>query len=182
MNNIIFYINLLIHYIILGLVFWSILFYKKRVWPPPAKESWQYKIYWNLFYLATLLDIILIYLEYNSWVIPYKIRVFIGVPLIVIGLSIVSLAIYILGIKNTYGLKDTFITNPPYKYTRNPQYLGDIILLLGLTLFINSLNLTLLFLLEIIIFIIMPFSEEIWLEENYGKEYLEYKNKTSRFI
>jgi protein-S-isoprenylcysteine O-methyltransferase Ste14 len=28
----------------------------------------------------------------------------------------------------------------------------------------------------------MPFSEEIWLEEKYGNQYLEYKNKTSRFL
>ena len=182
MNNTIFYINLSVHYIIFGLVLWSIFFSSKRIWPPPSKQSWQYKIYWNLFYIGAMLDIILIIQEFNIWIIPNEIRYFIGIPLILIGTFIVSFGVYTLGIKNTYGLKNGFTDKSPYKYTRNPQYLGDIILILGLILFINSLNLTVLFLLTIIIFIIMPFSEEIWLEEKYENEYIEYKNKTSRFI
>ncbi len=182
MNNTIFYINLSVHYIIFGLILWSIFFSLKRIWPPPSKQSWQYKIYWYLFYIGVLLDIVLIIQEFNIWIIPDELRYFIGIPLILIGTFIVSYGIYTLGIKNTYGLKDGFTDKTPYKYTRNPQYVGDIILILGLILFINSLNLTVLFILTIIIFVIMPFAEEIWLEEKYGKEYIEYKNKTSRFV
>jgi protein-S-isoprenylcysteine O-methyltransferase Ste14 len=182
MSNTIFYINLSIHYIVLGLVLWSIFFPSKRIWPPPSKQSWQYKVYWYLFYIGVILDVILIILEFNSWIIPDKIRYFIAIPLILIGTSIVSFGIYTLGIKNTYGLENGFIDKALYKYTRNPQYLGDIILILGLILFVNSLNLTVLFLLAIIIFIIMPFSEEIWLEEKYGNNYIKYKSKTPRFI
>jgi protein-S-isoprenylcysteine O-methyltransferase Ste14 len=182
MSNIIFYLNLLVHYTVLGLVLWSIFFPSTRIWPPLSKHSWHYKIYWYLFYSGVILDIVLMVQKYNIWIIPNEIRYFIGVPLIVIGTYIVSYGIYTLGIKNTYGLEDGFTDKIPYKYTRNPQYLGDIVLLIGLILFINSLSLTVLFILEIIIFLIMPFSEEIWLEEKYGNQYIEYKNKTSRFI
>ena len=182
MSDTIFYINLMIHYIIFGLVVWSVFFSSKRIWPPPSKQSWQYKAYWSLFYVAVILDIFLVIQEFNIWIIPNEIRYFIAIPLILIGTFIVSYGIYILGIKNTYGLKNGFITKSPYKYTRNPQYLGDIILILGLILFLNSLHITILLILTIIIFIIMPLAEEIWLEEKYGKEYIEYKNKTSRFI
>jgi protein-S-isoprenylcysteine O-methyltransferase Ste14 len=182
MDKIMFYINLIIHYTIFGLVVWSILFSSKRVWPPPSQKSWQYKIYWYLFYLAIIFDTILTMYEFNNWLIPTEIRYFIAIPLILIGTFIVSYGIYTLGIKNTYGLENGFTTKSPYKYTRNPQYLGDIILSLGLILFINSLHITILLVLTIIIFTIMPLAEEIWLEEKYGKEYIEYKNKTSRFI
>ncbi len=178
----IFYCNLTVHYIILIVIMWSILFPRYRVWPPPSKHSWQYKVYWNLFYIGSILDMILIFQEFNSWIIPNDIRYFIGIPLILIGLSIVSAGIYTLGIRNTYGLKDGLINKGIYKFTRNPQYLGDIILLFGLSIIVNSLNLIILFLLTIIIFILMPFSEEIWLEEHYGNRYLQYKNITSRFI
>ncbi len=178
----IFYINLSLHYIIFGIIIWSIIFPLKRVWPPPLKNSWQYKIYWGIFYIMMILDFILTIQEFNSWIVPYKIRYFIGLPLILIGFSIMIFAVYTLGIKNTYGLENGFIEKGVYKYTRNPQYLGDIILFLGLTLFVNSLNLTILFLLTIIIFIFMPFSEEIWLEERYKDRYIEYKNRTSRFL
>ena len=182
MSNTIFYLNLSIHYIIFGLTIWSIFFPSKRIWPPPSKQSWQYKIYWGLFYMSVILDIVLIFQEFNIWIVPDKIRYFIGVPLILIGTFVVTFAIFILGIKNTYGLENGFIDKSPYKYTRNPQYVGDIILLVGLILFVNSLNLTILFLLTIIIFILMPFSEEIWLEEKYGNQYVDYKNITSRFL
>jgi len=103
MNNIIFYLNLLVHYIIFGLVLWSILFPSKRIWPPPSKQSWQYKIYWYLFYIGVVLDIVLVVQEFNIWIVPNEIRYLIGIPLILIGGFIVSYGIYTLGIKNTYG-------------------------------------------------------------------------------
>ena len=55
-------------------------------------------------------------------------------------------------------------------------------MLIGLIIFLNSIDLTFIFLVQMLTFITMPFSEEIWLEEKYGKEYLNYKQKTSRFI
>ena len=167
MSDTIFYINLMIHYIIFGLVVWSIFFSSKRIWPPPSKQSWQYKTYWSLFYVAVILDIFLIVQEFNIWIIPNDISYFIGIFLILIGTFIVSYGIYTLGIKNTYGLEDGFTAKSSYKCTRNPQYLGDIILSLGLILFVNSLHITILLILTIIIFIIMPLSEELWLEEKY---------------
>jgi len=182
MNNEIFYINLVLHSIILGLILWSIFFSSKRIWPPPSKQSWQYKIYWYLFYIGIFLDIILILQEFDTWIIQDGIRYFIGIPLILLGTFIMSYSVYTLGIKNTYGLENGLIDKFPYKYTRNPQYIGDIILILGLILFINSLLLTILLLLTIIVFILMPFSEEIWLVEKYGDKYIKYKNRTPRFI
>jgi protein-S-isoprenylcysteine O-methyltransferase Ste14 len=182
MNEFIFYINLFLHYIVGGFVVYSILFPQKRIWPPPSKNSWQYRWYWNLFYIGVLLDVVLVFLEYDSWIISQKVRYFIGVPLILLGGYIVTKAIFTLGLKNTYGLKDGFVEEGLYKFTRNPQYLGDIILILGLILFLNSLNLTVLLTVAMIIFILMPFSEEIWLEETYKQTYLDYKAKTSRFI
>jgi len=87
-----------------------------------------------------------------------------------------------LGIKNTTGLHSGFVEKMPYKISRNPMYVGDIVLLSGLILFVNSLQSSILGLLAIIIFIIMPIPEEQWLEEKYGEEYLLYKNRTSRFL
>jgi protein-S-isoprenylcysteine O-methyltransferase Ste14 len=139
-------------------------------------------IYWGLFYIGVIIDIYLIFTDWNTWTIPFEIRFYIGIPLIFIGSAFLIWSIYILGIKNTTGLKDGFIVKMPYDITRNPQYLSDIILLIGLILFVNSLIVSVVFLLTIILFFIMPIPEEIWLEEQYGKEYLDYKYKTSRFL
>jgi protein-S-isoprenylcysteine O-methyltransferase Ste14 len=178
----IFYITLLIHILLFILTALSIFYPKKRIWPPPSKNSWQYSVYWGLFYLGIVFTAILVIFNYNSWIVSNEIRYFVGLPFIVIGLTILCFAIYILGMKNTYGLEDGFKIKSIYKYTRNPQYLGDMIMLTGLVIFINSIDLTMIFSLQILTFAIMPFSEEIWLEEKYGEEYLNYKQKTSRFI
>jgi protein-S-isoprenylcysteine O-methyltransferase Ste14 len=164
------------------MVAYSIISAKNRIWPPPSKNSWQYKIYWNLFYLGVILDIILVILEYNTWIIADEFRYYVGLILIAIGTYIVCSAIYTLGLKNTYGLEDGFINQGVYKYSRNPQYVGDIILIIGLIVFINSLHLSILLILTIIIFIMMPLSEESWLEEKYRQKYIDYKNHTPRFL
>lgn len=124
----------------------------------------------------------MIFYEFDTWIIPDAVRYIVGLPSVVIGLSVVCYSVSVLGLKNTYGLKDGFIDKPPYSYTRNPQYVGDIVMIFGLMLFVNSFDMVYLFLLSMMIFIIMPFAEESWLVERYTDKYIRYKNKTVRFI
>ena len=35
------------------------------------------------------------------------------------------------GWKNTSGLKGGFVSDGPYRFTRNPQYVGDIVFFIG---------------------------------------------------
>lgn len=182
MKQIIYHSNISILYLILLLIVWSILFPNKRIWPPPSIKSWQFQVYWSLFTVSVVFDVYLIYANWNTWIIDNAIRYYIGIPLTVIG-SVISLSsIYTLGITNTSGLKGGFTASQLYKFTRNPQYIGDIILLIGLLLFVNSIPTTIVLLLTIFSFILMPFPEEIWLEKEYGDIYLKYKNNTSRFL
>lgn len=182
MNNFLFSINLIVHICLLSMVIYSIYRPKKRIWPPPSNTSRQYKIYWGLYYLTLFLDFILVFICINSWFIPPIIQIYLGIPLILIGFIIMVFGVYTLGIKNTYGLKDGFCNSGIYQYTRNPQYIGDILLFSGLILFVNSSYLSILFFITIVTFVLMPFSEEIWLQETYGKKYLEYKRNTRRFF
>ena len=71
-------------------------------------------------------------LDWNTWVIPYEIRVFIGVPITIIGALLVTWGIVTLGIKNTYGLREGFILSGRYRYTRNLHFLGDMVLFIGI--------------------------------------------------
>jgi len=178
----VFNLNLVIHFILLCFILWSIIFPKNRIWPPPKTLSWQYLIYWGLFYLGVIIDIYIIFNDWNTWNIPFEIRYYIGLPLFIVGSSFSVWSIAVLGIKNTTGLKDGFVVEMPYHLTRNPQYVGDIIMIIGLILLVNSLFITVLLLLTIVIFCLMPFPEEIWLEEKYSEDYLNYKYKTSRFL
>ena len=87
-----------------------------------------------------------------------------------------------LGLKNTLGLRDKFVVSGIYCFTRNPQYLGDIFFLLGIALVANSLYVFVVHLLAMLVFLFTPFSEELWLENQYGNPYKDYKKSTARFF
>ena len=70
-----------------------------------------------------------------------------------------------------------------YKYSRNPMYLGMILIVISTSIFyLNYYSIITPF---IFYFWINEFQikrEEVFLEEKFGKEYLSYKSKTRRWI
>jgi protein-S-isoprenylcysteine O-methyltransferase Ste14 len=168
-------------YTYLLLIIWSIIRPENRFWPP-GDSRWKLILAWGVFYLAAGIALALIVLDWNSWGIPAAIRFGIGIPLALVGGGLVSWGIITLGLENTHGRRGGFITGGPYRFTRNPQYLGDIVLLTGLMLIANSVAVIVINLLIILSFILMPFAEEIWLEEQYGEAYLQFKARTPRFL
>ena len=86
------------------------------------------------------------------------------------------------GRTNSLGLGDGFVAAGPYRFTRNPQYLGDNVLFLGLCIIANSQLLWVTHALLALALIIKPLSEEVWLQEQYGEEYERYRRDTPRFL
>ena len=84
--------------------------------------------------------------------------------------------------KNSLGLRDGFVASGPYRFTRNPQYLGDNLLFLGLSIIANSQLLWVTHALLALVFTITPLSEEGWLKEQYGEGYERYRRDTPRFL
>lgn len=79
---------------------------------------------------------------------------------------------------NTY-----LVTTGIYRYTRNPMYLGVIIVLLGIAIYVGSIPF---YLISVIYFIIInhvfcPY-EEKKLVTTFGNDYLEYKNRVRRWL
>ena len=75
------------------------------------------------------------------------------------------------------------ITSGIYKYSRNPMYLGLLMIVISTSIFylnIFSIITPILFICWINRFQIKR--EEIFLTEKFGKEYLSYKTKTRRWI
>ncbi len=176
-----FYAAILIGYAYMLLLIWSILRPRRRIWPPGA-VSWKLYLIWGMFYLGAGLTVALMVLDWSTWTIPAEIRVAIGVPLTLLGAGLVIWGVRTLGLENTHGIRDRFVISGPYRFTRNPQYLGDIILFTGLILIANSARVTVILLLFVFSFILFPLTEEPWLEEQYGEDYLRYKNQAPRFL
>ncbi len=181
-KEILFAVDLVILYVLLIGIGWSVAFPNRRVWPPPKKWSWQYTLTWVLFYIAFILNGFLVLIDWNSWLFTYNSRFFLGIPIVVIGSLLFSWGLASLGTKNTSGLKERFIIKGPYKFTRNPQYLGDLILFAGIILISNSFYVLITHVLLILVFSITPLAEEVWLEETYGEDYKKYKKITPRFL
>jgi protein-S-isoprenylcysteine O-methyltransferase Ste14 len=178
----VFLLDVALLFLLLAGAVWSVAFPVRRFWPPPGRISWQYWLTWTAFYLVFGLNTALLILNWNAWVFEGNVRFMVGLPLALLGALLVSWGIVTLGTQNTSGLKAGFVSAGPYRFTRNPQYLGDIIVFFGLSIIANSLYLWITHILTIIIFVIIPLAEETWLEEQYGEEYLHYKHRIPRFL
>lgn len=77
----------------------------------------------------------------------------------------------------------TLATSGPYAYTRNPLYLGNFILGLGIVIISNNLWLILYYIITFMILYIGTIREEQKvLEEKFGKAYLEYTSCVPMFL
>lgn len=74
-------------------------------------------------------------------------------------------------------------TSGPYAYTRNPLYLGNFIIGLGVCIAINEWYAYALFITSFafVYSIVIPY-EERFLQEKFGDNYLEYKAKTGKLL
>ena len=70
-----------------------------------------------------------------------------------------------------------------YKYSRNPMYLGLLMIVISTSIFyLNIFSITTPFLFYCWINRFQIKREEIFLAEKFGKEYMSYKTKTRRWI
>ena len=75
------------------------------------------------------------------------------------------------------------ITSGIYKYSRNPMYLGLLMIVISTSIFyLNVFSITTPFFFYYWINRFQIKREEIFLTQKFGKEYLSYKNKTRRWI
>ena len=163
-------------------IVWSVVRPERRIWPPPGRRSWEYVLIWTCTAAATGFSAALLFLDWNSWVFPGGLRFLLGVPLALLGGLLALWGVATIGWRNSSGMRDGFVPAGPYRFTLNPQYVGDTALLLALCIVANSQLLWVTHALAALCFIIAPLSEEVWLAEQYGEEYERYRRKTPRFL
>ena len=115
---------------------------------------------------------------------PYR---YIGILLIIFGI-VLNLAVWKTFRKlkttiETYNLPDKLATSGFFKISRNPLYLGMVLILLGESVLLGSL---ISFLFPVLLFILLDKiaipAEEENLEKKFGRKYRDYKNKVRRWI
>lgn len=157
-------------------------FPKIRVWPPPKRDSWQFWISWILAAIGMSGPPLIGVLDFETLGHRHWVRFFIGGLAILIGSGIAIWGTKTLSAHQSLGLKGKLVTKGPYRYSRNPQYVGFILVYAGIILAAYSFMALVTGTFVILLFVMLPFSEETWLRQQYGKAYEEYCEKVPRFI
>ncbi|HUP00660.1 MAG TPA: isoprenylcysteine carboxylmethyltransferase family protein [Gemmatimonadota bacterium] len=160
----------------------SILLPDRRIWPPPGPRTWQFATVWGATAVAFAGSIGLAYADAGSFVfgaMGWKVG---GGTLIVLGTALADWGVRTLTSHTSRGLGGEFKRRGPYRWSRNPQYLGHCMVVLGFMLAFDSALLVLTGLLGIACLVLTPLAEEPWLEERYGESYRGYRREVPRFL
>jgi protein-S-isoprenylcysteine O-methyltransferase Ste14 len=182
MLSVLFGVILTADILLLLVILISTFFPNSRIWPPPKKDSWQQWMSWALFTLVMFGVPLIGLLDFQSLGYSHWIRFLFGGLLFALGLGIDLWGTKTLSAQQSLGEKGKIITGGPYRYTRNPQYVGFIIMYSGIILVAWSFMALVTGVFAIFLFFIVPFSEEPWLRQQYGKPYEEYCRVVPRFI
>lgn len=163
-------------------IVFSILIPAHRIWPPDKSSSWKHYLMWFFFDISTIGTVVVGILDWGSLAFPRWMQIAIGVPLSVGGIGFSLWSIVILGPSSTYGNEGPLILRGPYRISRNPQYLGFIVALIGWSIITSSWATILATLVWIIPLVLVPFAEEPWLLQRHGSEYEKYLGKVPRFV
>lgn len=154
----------------------------RRIWPPPAQQTWQYYVVWLLTIFSFGGFIAVGILDWNSLDWPSSIRWPVGAVLIAVGNVLAWVGVRQLSMKTTSGNAGPLVTDGLYRYSRNPQYIGDILIIAGWAILSASQWAIPLCLGGMVAFLITPFAEEPWLRDLHGEPYIEFCRRTPRFI
>ena len=121
----------------------------------------------------------------GSWLhSPWR---YFGIVLIILGFVFVfgnAMLFRRMGTNPRPGVKATaLVTTGAFRRTRNPMYVGMVVILIGVATLLGSFSP--LFLIPMFIWIIQTQfirREEKWMEDWFGESYLEYKRKTPRWL
>ncbi len=158
----------------------SIVRLAKRVWPLPRRDSWQFVHNGVLSFTALFGLVALGIVDANSFVVHQAARFVVGGLLMACGLF--GLWGYVtLGVHASQGLGGDLVSRGPYRYSRNPQYVGAIAAVLGYAILCNSIRTLVAASLVAGWFVLVPFAEEPWCSEHLVG-YEEYAARVPRFL
>jgi protein-S-isoprenylcysteine O-methyltransferase Ste14 len=175
------YGNLLAQTALLSGAVWCIAFPDRRIYPMGRPDAWYYAM-WALFGFVFASNLLFVFLDWSSGPWSSPIRFWLAFPLAFLGSALVTWGMVTLGAKRTSGLPQGLVAEGPYLLTRNPQYVGDFLLFVGIAIFANSGVVAVTHLLTGLVLLLAPFAEEPWLEDEYGEAYAAYRQRAPRYL
>lgn len=165
-----------------SMLLWSYVYPQRRVWPPKkATAAIKFRVWFmtiTIFAAAFVLGL----LDWNHFDWPPIVRWSIGLSFILIGNLVVWRGVLKIGMAATSGEATGLVTSGLYRWSRNPQYVADMAILIGWGVLSASLWTFPVLAVGLAVLAIAPLAEESWLEEVYGEKYRNYKQSVRRFI
>ena len=182
MDSIVFFVTLAAEMLSAVAVVVSMLFPQRRIWPPSETRSWSGHLMWGLFLISAIGAVALGIMDWGNMSLAPWVRWVVGLPIWCGGDFLASWAMAVLGIASTFGDERGLVRRGPYRFSRNPQYVGFMLGLIGWALVASSALTLAVSLVGVVPLILVPFAEEPWLAASYGPAYEEYKRAVPRFI
>ena len=165
---------------LLGLII-TIFSSKIQIWPPPEDNPpvfWFYSIIDVVFFIGLIYLNITENKNHNFFVTRIVSATILGL----FGLIFVFWGTRNIGIKQMFGLKGELIVKGPFRFTRNPEYLGFVSLLISGLILSDSVYVFIVNLIGVVWFLLAPLTEERWLYEQFGERYARYSEVVPRFV
>jgi len=157
-----------------------------RGWPPPSPDARSYRLTWTLFPVLTVGFLVVGGLDAGSlglsrWMGEAG-ALILGSMLFMGGTTLASYAMGFLGMRGMLGLEAELVTEGPFAVSRNPGYLGDLVLIVGYVILTDSRLAGIVGATAAVWFLLAPFVEEPWLEVHHGDAYRRYQKTHPRFL
>jgi protein-S-isoprenylcysteine O-methyltransferase Ste14 len=166
---------------VLGMAY-SILRPENRLWPPPSRGSWEFGLIVAVDSICTFGVPVLGLLDRGSLGIGHPLAFPLGTLLILVSSLLIAWAMKALGLGQSFGLEGGLVTDGPYRYSRNPQYVGFVLMLIGVVLVTNSVQALVTGSMVIVLVLLAPYAEEPWLRERFGSRYDDFCERVPRFL
>jgi protein-S-isoprenylcysteine O-methyltransferase Ste14 len=153
-----------------------------RLWPPPEGSMPAFAWTWGLTVAACTTGLILAVIDYGGWVLDHPAWILAGATVLALGAGLADWGVRTLGRRTSSGRGGEFSAAGPYRWTRNPQYLGDILMALGVVLVADSWRVAALAAGGTLCLLLAPLAEERWLIERYGEAYDRYRRRVPRLL
>jgi len=140
-----------------------------------------------LIYLTSLISAAVIHLTIPLPLLPRKLAVPLGVPLVALAIALFSYSVARFRAAGTPvpARKPTtvIVRTGPYRFSRNPIYLAFSVFQLGVAIWVNSVWLlaTLVGAVALVNYVVIP-REEQYLGRKFGGQYLDYKASVRRWL
>jgi protein-S-isoprenylcysteine O-methyltransferase Ste14 len=165
-----------------SMLLWSYVYPHSRAWPPKQATAAIKVRVWFMTITIFAAAFVLGLLDWNRFEWSSTVRWSIGLPLILIGNLVVWRGVLKIGMAATSGEASGLVTSGLYRWSRNPQYVADMAILIGWGVLSASFWALPVLVIGLAVLAIAPLAEEPWLQEVYGVKYSTYKQTVRRFI